>query len=215
MGSLFFRIKNSIEADLHDLLDQKEQKNPIAVLNQYLRQCEAEVEKTRKLVERQYLLKEEFVKEHHIAVEMAEKRKYQAEVAEKAGEQELHDFAQKEQLQYEERANALSASLQKASAQLNELERKYESMKHKLKDMNLKRLELMGRENIVRAHHQMNKVLDQSAASAGSNAHFNEMENYLDSLEQKVNSAYYRETIEAKIALLEKEAKNKETHTIS
>ncbi|RLQ93081.1 PspA/IM30 family protein [Falsibacillus albus] len=207
MGNLFSRIKRTIEADLHDMLDQKEQKNPIAVLNQYLRQCEAETEKVRKLVERQYLLKEEFTKEYHHAKELSAKRKYQAEVALKASEQDLHEFALQEQLQYEERSRSLQASLVNATEQLEQLERKYNEMKHKLKDMNLKRLELMGRENMARAHHRMNKVLDNNAYSSGSTNHFDEMESYLESLEHQVTSTYYRNTIDAKIAKLERENK--------
>ncbi|HJV32373.1 MAG TPA: PspA/IM30 family protein, partial [Bacillales bacterium] len=56
MTNLFTRIKNSITADLHEALDHKEKQNPIALLNQYLRQCEMETEKVRKLLERQYTL---------------------------------------------------------------------------------------------------------------------------------------------------------------
>ena len=41
MNQLFSRMKQAISADFHDLLDKKEKKNPIAMLNQYLRQCEA------------------------------------------------------------------------------------------------------------------------------------------------------------------------------
>ena len=44
MSNLFTRLKNSISADFHQILDEKEQKNPISLLNQYLRQCEHEVE---------------------------------------------------------------------------------------------------------------------------------------------------------------------------
>ena len=40
MNQLFSRMKQAISADFHDLLDKKEKKNPIAMLNQYLRQCE-------------------------------------------------------------------------------------------------------------------------------------------------------------------------------
>ena len=84
MTNLFQRLKNTVMSDLHEAIDKKEKKNPIAVLNHYLRQCEQEVEKVRKLVERQYLLKEEFQKEYQQASVLADKRKYQAEVASKA-----------------------------------------------------------------------------------------------------------------------------------
>ena len=75
MANLFTRIKNTILADLHNVLDEKEQKNPIALLNQYLRECEQETEKVRKLLERQYKLKDEFTREYQNAVSLAAKRK--------------------------------------------------------------------------------------------------------------------------------------------
>ncbi|TLS35955.1 PspA/IM30 family protein [Pseudalkalibacillus caeni] len=215
MGSLFGRIKNSIEADFHEMLDKKEQKNPISVLNQYLRQCEQQVEKTRKLVERQYLLKDEFTREYHQAQKMVEKRKQQAEVASKAGENELYEFAQRERSQYEERGIRLKESLDSAIRELDNLEQKYEQMKHKLKDMYIKRMELMGRENVARANHGMNKVLEQETYSSKPFSKFEEIEQYLDRIEHQVNSDYHHNTIDARFAQLEKELKIEESHSIS
>jgi lia operon protein LiaH len=215
MSNLFSRIKNAVLADVHEVLDQKEQKNPIALLNQYLRECEMETEKVRKLLERQNSLKEQFTREFQQATELAEKRKRQAEIASQAGETDLYQFALNEQVQYEERANRLKESLQTVLGQLRELEQKYEEMKHKLKDMHIRRMEVMGRENVTRAHHQMNKVLDNNTYSSQSSvSRFDEIESYLDRLENQVNSAYYRNTIDARIAQLEKDAKKVETHSI-
>jgi len=214
MTNLFTRIKNSIASDLHEILDKKEQKNPIAVLNQYLRECERETEKVRKLIERQHLLKDEFSREYRSAKAIADKRKYQAEIAQKAGEVDLYEFAHSEYVQYEERASRLQEARKVAEEQLEQLERKYAEMQHKLKDMHLKRMELMGRENIARAHYQMNKLLDNNIYNANySFSRFSEIENYLERLEHQVNSSYYRNTIDAKIAQLEKNVKNEENHS--
>jgi lia operon protein LiaH len=120
MTNLFARVKNTITADLHEALDHKEKQNPIALLNQYLRQCEQETEKVRNLLERQYTLKDEFQREFQQAVELAEKRTYQAEVSLKAGETELYQFATSEQQQYTERANRLRASLEQVNGQLGD-----------------------------------------------------------------------------------------------
>ncbi|WP_201714864.1 PspA/IM30 family protein [Rossellomorea arthrocnemi] len=215
MTNLFQRLKNTVMSDLHEALDKKEKKNPIAVLNHYLRQCEQEVEKVRKLVERQYLLKEEFQKEYQQASVLADKRKYQAEVASKAGEEGLYEFALQEQKYYEERALRIQESKMQATKELEELERKYEEMKHKLKDMYIKRMELMGRENIARAHNKMNSVIESSSGyNNQAFSKFDEIETYLDQLEHGVNSSYYRNTIDAKIAKLEKDTKNEETEAI-
>lgn len=213
--SLFTRIKNSIAADFHEALDKKEQKNPISLLNQYLRDCEKEVEKVRLLVERQKILKDEFLREIHQASQLAEKRKHQADIASKASESELHEFAVKEYQQYEERANQLKISLEKVSQDLTSLEQKYDGMKHKLKDMYIKRMELMGRENVARANHRVNRVLE-SNDGAQSSSRFTEMESYLDRLEHRVNSSYQQHTIDARIAKIEKELSNEEkTHSLS
>ncbi|MCG1021848.1 PspA/IM30 family protein [Sutcliffiella horikoshii] len=216
MTNLFSRIRQTISADFHEVLDKKEQKNPIAMLNQYLRDCEREVEKVRKLVERQNLLKEEFVREYHQASNFAEKRKTQAAIAEKAGEAELLEFANREYQQYQDRAANLKVSLEKVTEDLSNLEQKYEEMKHRLKDMYIKRMELMGRENVARATHRMNQVVDSSKGEH-SYTKFNEMESYLDRLEHQVNSAYHRNTIDARIAVLEKEMSQTEekTHSLS
>lgn len=215
MTNLFTRIKNTVLADINEALDKKEQKNPITLLNQYLRECEQETEKVRKLLERQYKLKEEFTREYQQALDLAGKRKRQAEIALQAGEEELHQFASQEHAQYEERAARLKEALNQAVQQLAELERKYEEMKHKLKDMHIRRMELMGRENVTRAQHQMNKVLDNDAYSNKSFSRFQEIESYLDRLEHQVNSSYYRNTIDARIAELEKDMKKEQTHSIS
>jgi lia operon protein LiaH len=214
MTNLLTRLKDTVMADLHAAVDQKEKQNPIALLNQYLRQCEQETEKVRKLVERQYSLKDEFTREYTQAVELAGKRKYQAEIASKAGEMELYEFASAEHEQYSGRVQRLGANLEQVNGQLGELERKYEEMKHKLKDMQIRRLELMGRENVTRANHRMNQVLDSNTDSNKAASHFREIDNYLDRLDNQVKSDYYRDTIDARIAQLEKEMKLEESKSI-
>lgn len=214
MANLLTRIKNTVMADLHEALDKKENQNPIALLNQYLRECEVETEKVRKLLERQSQLKDQFTREHNQALEMAEKRKYQSEIAMRAGETELQSFAGQEQAQYEERAARLQEALMNAAQQQLELERKYEDMKHKLKDMHIRRLELMGRENVTRAHYRMDQVLDNNSYSDKAYSRFADMETYLDNLEEKMKTSHYRNTIDGRIAQLEKEFKSKETHSI-
>jgi phage shock protein A len=215
MTNLLIRIKDVITADLHEALDQKEKQNPISLLNHYLRQCEQETDKVRKLIERQYTLQDQFTREYQAALEFAGKRKHQAEIAANAGETDLYEFATAEHQQYAERAVRLSKALEETKGQLEELERKYQEMKHKVKDMNIRRMELMGRENVTRAQQRMNKVLEPNSISSKSFTRFQEIENYLDRLEYQVNSSYYRSTIDGRIADLEKELKTKESKSIS
>ncbi|WP_067727189.1 PspA/IM30 family protein [Oceanobacillus damuensis] len=201
--NIFTRIKDSVSADLHTMLDKKEQNNPIAALNQYLRQSEQEKEKVRKLIDRQYKLKEEFSREYLKAQDLADRRLKQAAIADKAGEESMHEFALKEHEEYQGRADRMKASREEALEQLETLEQKYEDMKHRLKDMHLRRMELMGRENIAKANHQINRVVEETADKPFSK--FAEMEQYIENLEYKVNSSYYKNTFDSKIAKLEKE----------
>ncbi|MGP7818321.1 PspA/IM30 family protein [Niallia sp. 01092] len=215
MTSLLKRIKNSVAADINEILDKKENKNPISLLNQYLKECEKETEKVKKLVERQYKLKEEFTKELQQAEELANKRNHQAAIAEKAGEEELLQFALLEKNQYEERSQRLKESIKITEKQLIELETKYIEMTHKLKDMNISRLEMMGKENITHAHVKMNKVLDEKGINDQAASNFEEIEKYIDSLEQKINTTYYQNTIDAKIAKLEKDMDKSKEDSLS
>jgi lia operon protein LiaH len=209
--NLFERIKNAISADVHELLDQKEEKNPLSLLNQYLKQCEQEVNKARKLVERQQLLKDQFVREIQEGEAKAAKRSHQAELAQQANEQELYQFAIQEKEQHEARVSKLKEAAAQTEKDLTELEQKYEQMKHKLKDMQIKRMELMGRENVARAHRKMDRVIEPSSVLEKTAFKFDELENYMDRLEQKVNADYYASSMEAKLTKLEKDWKKEET----
>ncbi|WP_217585936.1 PspA/IM30 family protein [Lentibacillus saliphilus] len=203
MTNIFKRVADTISSDLHNMMDRKEQSNPVAALNQYLRQSEQEKEKVRQLLDRQYKLKNEYTREYHLAQDMANKRLKQAEIAERANEMDMHEFAMKEYEDYQGRADRLKASREEVVQQLNMLEQKYEDMKHKLKDMHLRRMQLMGRENIARATHRINQVVENTSDKPFSR--FEEMEQYIENLEYKVNSAYYRSTFDSKIAKLERE----------
>jgi phage shock protein A len=77
-------------------------------------------------------------------------------------------------------------------------------MKHKVKDMHLRRMELMGRENVTRANLQINQVLDSNYSNKAYSK-FKDIESYLDRLEHQVNSSYYRNTIDPRVAQLDKE----------
>lgn len=202
MSNIFSRIKNSVLADLHQAIDEKEQKNPVATLNQFLRQAEQETEKVKKTLERQYRLKDEFTKEYDEAKFLAKKRLEQAKIAEAANEMDLYEFAMREYEEYNERANRMEETRDNIINQIDEMERKYAEMNHKLKEMYLKRMELMGRENVAKANYQMNKVFQNSTEQSFNR--FYELERYIERIEQQVNQAYYESTFDEKIARLKR-----------
>ncbi|KMY52765.1 modulator protein [Bacillus sp. FJAT-27231] len=213
MTGIFTKIKRTIEAELFDIVEQKEQKNPIAMLNQYLREAQKETDKTIKLLERQQLLKKEFEREYQDAVRMRDKRLKQAQLAAEAGEEQLEEFAMREAEVYKERAARLQHSITIADEQIIKLESKTEEMKHKLKDMNVRRLELMGRENAARAHYSMSKVLNEDLNDHHPFGRFEELEQYIDELEGKVNKKYETSLMDARLAELERQFYREEKNT--
>lgn len=204
------RLKHIVEADLYEALEQKEQKNPMAMLNYYLRQCEKEVDKAKVLVERHETLVREYEKEWQEAMKMANKRKQQASIAQQAGAKDLYDYAVKEQGVYSERAERLKELKVQTQDELEALVQKYEKMNHKLKDMHVKKLELMGRENSARANYRMNQVLEGDTYTNKTFTRFEEMEKYLTELEHKVNARHMESTFDIKIKELEGKLYDKE-----
>ena len=93
MKNLLNRIKYTIQADLHELFDKKEQKNPISMLNQYIREAEKQTEHTGKLVARQAQLKKELETQLKQTEEMLTKRASQLTLAKASGEEDLITFA--------------------------------------------------------------------------------------------------------------------------
>lgn len=203
MSNIFTRVKETIVADFHELLDQKEQKHPMTQLNQYIRNCEEEVKRLKKLIDKQYAIKQEYQNECQKAKSMIEKRKAQVVLAEDMGEAELKREAEEELQQYQTRADQLEEMLEQNSQGLDQIEAKYVQMNHKLKDLYVKRLELKGRENIARVHKGMNKVLHTELVEKSESA-FQEVENYISRLEQQVTSDYRLHTLDARFAALEK-----------
>lgn len=207
--SLFQRIKDVIVADFTGVVERQEKKDPIKMLNVYLQQCEKEVENVRRLVERQHQLKAEFTRELKQAENMVAKREHQASIAAQAGEADLQQFALLEKATYEERVAQLRETLYEVNQQLLVLEHNYEDMKHKLKDMSLRRLQLMGRENIARANAKMNKVTDGTNEYT-SYGRFEEIDAYFERLEFQSDSSSHNQSLDGRIAQLEKQLKTVE-----
>ncbi|QDQ01914.1 PspA/IM30 family protein [Lysinibacillus fusiformis] len=199
--NLFQRFRYTIEADLHQAFDKKEQKNPIAMLNQYIREAEKQTEQTGKLLERQGQLKEKLEVEFKENAELLTKRETQLQLANTSGEQDLIDFATDEVVAYTARKNTLQTSIEASTREYFELERKFETMKHKIKDMKVRQLQLMGKENVTRAHHQMDGMLAKN-----NKANFEDLESYIDKLAFQIDKDHEVTTFEARLAALEKNA---------
>ena len=199
--NLFQRFKYTLEADLHQVFDKKEKKNPIDMLNQYIREAEKQTEQTGKLLERQGQLKEKLEVELKENLEVLTKRETQLALATASGEQDLIDFATDEVAAYTARKNTLLTSIEASTREYFELERKFETMKHKMKDMKIRQLQLMGKENVTRAHHQMDGMLAHN-----SKTNFDDLESYIGQLAYQIEKNHEVTTFEVRLAELEKKS---------
>lgn len=197
--NLLQRFRYTIEADLHQLFDKKEQKNPIAMLNQYIREAEKQTEQTGTLLERQGKLKEKMELELKQNADVLAKREAQLQLALASGEQDLIDFASDEVAAYTARNHTLQTSIEVNTREYFELERKFETMKHKIKDMKVRQLQLMGKENVTRAHHQMDGMI-----SNNNKTNFEDLESYIEKLAHRIDKDHEVTTFEARLAALEK-----------
>lgn len=211
MMSLLKRFRYTLEADLHALFDKKEAKNPIAMLNQYIREAEKQTEQTGKLLERQRLLKEELEQNLKETGKMLERRTNQLDLAKASGEEDLIFFATQEVETYKSRQMTLQESLNQAKEEVIQLEQKFEMMKHKIQDMKVRQLQLMGKENVVRANVKMNRVLNSE------DMNFHELSTYIDQLSNKIEKNYEYTQLETRLALLEQQStkNNDETSILS
>ena len=207
--NLFTRVKDVIAADLHKLIDDKEKKNPSAMLGQFMRNCEAEVKKVEKLVKRQGEMKSKFFQEKEHAEYMAKKREHQIDIAMKAGEEDLEKRAHEEAVYYKEQAQKLDDLYKKAEKDEYDLENQLQDMRNKLKEMHNRRLELMSRENVAHANKRMNSSMAGLSAD-GPYSCFAEAARQIEDLEGRLDEEYERTSFDMRMAHLERELELKE-----
>ncbi|MFB1083363.1 PspA/IM30 family protein [Jeotgalibacillus sp. JSM ZJ347] len=177
MTNVLSKITEVIKQDILEAKWNREQLNPVNEIQREIKECQASVKKAKQLTERQELLKREFEKEYTHAKSMAAKRKEHVQLAEEAGEESLAAAALREFNFYSERAERLEKTLSEANSQLENLELQLESHTFQLKDLELKRLEYMAKENAVIGEKQsarMKEATDEDRRYAQIEKHLKE-----------------------------------------
>lgn len=204
MTNIFKRFFTTVEAEINFALDKKESKNPAVMLTKYLHDAEKQVTATGKLLARQAQLKSKLEQELATATTMLTKREAQLKLAEQSDEQDLIAFAAQEVSIYQNRKATLEDSITLTASQYLDMERRYEEMKHKIKDMRVRQLQLMGKENVTRANHTMNNILLGKADSALQN--FESAERYIDNLAVDITAGQQESMYEYRLAKLQQQS---------
>ena len=197
--NLLERLKYTFTTDLG--IETREE-NPVARLNQYVRDAEVQTDEAKALLTRHRQLKQTIEEQLAQATALLEKRQQQCLLAEQTGEEDLITFAHAEMTVYTNRVNMLQQSVEEATATIIRLEQKYEAMKHKIEDMKIRQLQLMGYENNIRAERQMDAMLHPENKKQLSTKE--EMEQYLDLLQTpQASTIEVSSSLEERLAALE------------
>ncbi|WP_078552635.1 PspA/IM30 family protein [Bacillus alkalicellulosilyticus] len=182
---VFRRIRDLTLASIHEGLDQLE--NPVTMLNQYMRDVEDEIKKAEKAVLKQVMLGESFKKQLLEVNELIEKRSRQAELALKAGEEELARKALYSKNLYEEKSEKYEKILANNEQELVEIKEQLSDMKQKYIEMKDKKMELVARENAARIKDNLQHTISQFS-SEKAEAGFARIEQNIYEMEMKTRT---------------------------
>lgn len=199
--NLLQRLKYTIESDFN--MTPKAE-NPLARLNQYIQEAEMQTEQTKIFLERQAALKQQLDVQYAQTEEVLAKRTEQLALAQQAGEDDLIAFAQVECDAYETRSHLLQQSIAITTKELIALEQKYELMKHKIEDMKIRQLQVMGYENNARANFHMDAMLQPEMHKDLST--MDDMYTYVDQLTSPTQIVTSQSSLEDRLNALQKKS---------
>ncbi|MCM3755925.1 PspA/IM30 family protein [Sporosarcina aquimarina] len=166
MNELWYKFKFAVQEDLEQLSAKRNTQNAADVLNETIKEAEQQTKAVGKLLERQRILRDEIAKELLEAEQLTDKRTEQLSLAEATGDEALINYAKDEAEAYSRRRDELRSLETETTESMIALERRFESMKHKVKDMQVRRLKLMGEENAKRANSRMDRIFSADLDSS-------------------------------------------------
>ncbi|MFP3724637.1 PspA/IM30 family protein [Priestia filamentosa] len=178
------RIRNMVVATVNDNLDKME--NPLAMINQYLRDMEEELSKARHAVAQQEAIKADFERRLTYSQKMKKKRYDQAQVAVNSGEEDLARKALMEMKQYEEKVLQYEEIYEQSVAQLVELKEQLGKLEERIQALRDKRHTLVARANVVKAKEHMNASINRIDSNS-SYREFQRLEARIMDMETKAN----------------------------
>jgi len=151
------RLRDLTVASVNDVLDSME--DPIVMLNQYMRDMEAEIGQVEVAVARQVALEKKFRQQWEEALALAEKRERQVKLALSEGEDQLARRALIDKKQYEARAKEYETLYQTAAEAAQQMREKLAELKDEFYKMRAKKFTLMARAQVARTQKQVNQAI--------------------------------------------------------
>lgn len=182
---MFKRMRDMVVATIHEGLDRLE--DPKVMLNQYMRDMETEIAAAKQAIIKQQALGKGFEQRAQKAAALAVRRKQQAELALKSGEEELARKALAESKHFESKANQDREQAQKTAEQVRELREQLDQLEKRFDILKDKKQALIARANAAKTKKSIAASIHRMD-SESTYQEFQRLENRIMEMEIEANT---------------------------
>ncbi|MFT9850249.1 PspA/IM30 family protein [Aneurinibacillus sp. REN35] len=155
--SLFKRVRDITVATMHQMLDHVE--DPVAMLNQYMREMENEISQAELAIARQIAVEKKWKMMLEETQARIEKRERQARLAIEAGDEMIARRALEDKLLCAGKVEEYRVQYETSHKQTHMLREQLQELKDTFYEMRNKKAILLSRANAARTSKQMNQTL--------------------------------------------------------
>ncbi|OPG16354.1 PspA/IM30 family protein [Ferroacidibacillus organovorans] len=184
--AIFKRIRDITAASVNDMLDKAE--DPVKMINQFLRDMEAEIAEVETAVAKQIAMERRFEEQRDEAAALVKKREEQAMKALELNNDELARKALSDKKEQQDRLNTFSSEYDRAKALADELRARLDQMKDEYLKMKGRREMLVARADAAKVEKQINHAMGSFNTDSASRG-FTRMEEKVRQMEAEAEAS--------------------------